>query len=211
MKKLFFRAFFLTLVCLMPVCVMAEVSVHVNIPIPLPPPIVFPAPPEVVVVPGTDVYVVPDLNDEIFFYSGWWWRPWQGHWYRSRYYDRGWGYYRGTPTFHRHFYHGWRDDYRNHRWKGQPWEYHRIHHGDLNRNWRDWERTRYWHRPPPPRHHRPGYHGGGPGPGHHPGYHGGHKPGHPSDRGHKPGRHGDGKPGKPGKPDRGKHDGRIVY
>ncbi|MGA2527359.1 MAG: hypothetical protein ABSF79_12220, partial [Smithellaceae bacterium] len=59
----------------------------------LPPPIVFAAPPELVVIPETNVYAVPDVDVDIFFYSGWWWRPWEGRWYRSRNYNSGWGYY----------------------------------------------------------------------------------------------------------------------
>ncbi|MCK7507359.1 MAG: hypothetical protein MZV70_27165 [Desulfobacterales bacterium] len=100
MKKLIFKIVFLTLVVLIPASLMAQVQVRINIP--LPPPIIFPAPPHVVVIPETDVYAVPDVNDDIFFYGGWWWRPWEGRWYRSRYYDRGWGHYRGVPSFHRH-------------------------------------------------------------------------------------------------------------
>jgi hypothetical protein len=211
MKKLFFKAFFVALACFTPVLAMAQPGVHINIPIPLPPPIIFPAPPEVVIVPGTDVYVVPDVEDEIFFYGGWWWRPWQGQWYRSRYYDRGWGYYRGNPSFHRHFYRGWRDDFRQHRWRGQRWEHRRVQYGDLHRNWRDWERTRYWHRPPQPRPYRdnlhrqgPGYPpppaiqgqghhpGDGPGPGMHRGYPGKEKPRQDRYRG----RPGDDRPGR---------------
>jgi hypothetical protein len=155
MKKLILKVF-LILMVFIPVSAMAGVSVHVSLP--LPPPIIFPAPPEVEVVPGMDVYTVPDVQEEIFFSGGWWWRPWEGRWYRSRYYDRGWGYYRGVPSFHRHFYAGWRDDYRNHRWRGQPWQYQRVPHHDLNRNWRNWQRTKHWHRGDP------GRPGGGPGP-----------------------------------------------
>jgi hypothetical protein len=95
MKKLIVKILFLTLVIFVPVSAMAGVSVHVNIP--LPPPIIFPGPPEVVVIPETNVYAVPDVDADIFFYSGWWWRPWEGRWYRSRYYDRGWAI---TGTFH---------------------------------------------------------------------------------------------------------------
>ena len=81
MKKLIFKLLFLTLVVFAPVSAIAEVSVHIDIP--LPPPIFFPAPPEVVVIPETDVYAVPDVQEEIFFFGGWWWRPWEGRWYRS--------------------------------------------------------------------------------------------------------------------------------
>ena len=47
----------------------------VRVTVPLPPPIVFPAPPEVVVLPETEVYAVPSVPEEIFFYNGYWWSP----------------------------------------------------------------------------------------------------------------------------------------
>ena len=111
----------------------------------LPPPIYFSAPPEVVPVADTNVYTVPDVQEEIFFSGGWWWRPWNGRWYRSHYYDRGWGNYRGEPSFYRNFYSGWRDDFRHNRWRGQSWDYQRVPQRDLDRNWRTWERNRYWY------------------------------------------------------------------
>jgi len=62
---------------------LAAVDIHISIP--LPPPIVFPGPPELIVIPDTYVYVVPDIDADIFFGDGWWWRLWEGRWYRSRY------------------------------------------------------------------------------------------------------------------------------
>jgi len=100
MKKLLFGIVFLALVIAVPVPMMAEVNISIGIP--LPPVIVFPGPVEVVVIPDTyiyDVYVVPDIEVDIFFCRGWWWRPWEGRWYRSRYYDRGWVYYQYVPDF----------------------------------------------------------------------------------------------------------------
>ena len=142
MKKLIFKVLFLTLVVFAPVSAMAEVSVHINIP--LPPPIFFPAPPEVVVIPETDIYAVPDAQEEIFFFGGWWWRPWEGRWYRSHYYDRGWAYYQREPFFYRNIHPGWRNDYRNHMWRGHRWDYHRIPHGEMQHNWQGWQRDRHW-------------------------------------------------------------------
>jgi len=123
----------------------AQVSVHIGIP--LPPPIVFSAPPDVVVLPETEVYVVPDASEDIFFSAGWWWRPWGGRWYRSRSYDRGWSHYGGVPSFYRGVPRGWRDDYRGHRWGGGPWNHESIHPDDLQRNWRGWHETRHWEQP----------------------------------------------------------------
>lgn len=42
----------------------------VGVSVPLPPPIMFPGPPTLVVIPETYVYVVPDVNDDVFFYGG---------------------------------------------------------------------------------------------------------------------------------------------
>jgi len=142
MKRLLFGTILLISVIALPIPTIAGVDVHVSIP--LPPPIPFPAPPEVVVIPETYVYAVPDVREEIFFYNGWWWRPWRGHWYRSRRYNSGWVYYQSVPSFYRGIPPGWRNYYRDHRWKGHPWDYHRIPHGQVERNWSSWEKSRHW-------------------------------------------------------------------
>lgn len=66
----------------------ADVSIGINIG---PPPIVVPQPPEVVLVPQTDVYFVPGVEFDVFFYGGYWWSPRGDRWYRARSYDGPWG------------------------------------------------------------------------------------------------------------------------
>jgi len=144
MKKLLFKMLFFALAVMIPVSVMAEVDVKVRINIPLPPAIVFPAPPGLIVIPQTDVYAVPDIDEDIFFYGGWWWRPWEGRWYRSRSYDRGWAHYNKVPPFHKNVPPGWRKDYRNHRWKGQEWDSRPIPHREAEKNWRGWKQNKHW-------------------------------------------------------------------
>lgn len=124
-----------------PIRAMAGVNVDVNIGLPLP--FVFVAPPEMIVLPGTDVYVVPDADVDIFFSDGWWWRPSGGRWYRSRDYDSGWAYHRGVPSFYAGIPSGWRNDYRHHRWMGRQWDYQRIPHQQVQRNWRGWKENRH--------------------------------------------------------------------
>lgn len=142
MKKVLLGTILLALILAFPVSTMARVDVGVSIS--LPPLIVFAAPPEVVVIPETNVYAVPDVDVDIFFYNGWWWRPWEGRWYRSRNYNSGWGYYRNVPSFYREIPSSWRNDYREHRWRGHQWNYQRIPHQQVQQNWRNWERSRHW-------------------------------------------------------------------
>ena len=66
----------------------AEVSVNINIG---PPPIVVVAPPGVVMIPGLQVYFVPQLEFDVFFYNGYWWSPRGSQWYRARDYNGPWG------------------------------------------------------------------------------------------------------------------------
>ena len=143
MKKLLFGTILLAGLIVVPIMSMAQ------FPVPLPPPIPFVGPPSVVVLPGTDVYAVPDVEEELFFRQGWWWRHHGGHWYRSRSYDQGWGYYRGYPSWHRRIPHGWRGNYRNHIWGGYPWNPHHVNHGNLNNHWRGghWRNDHGWGRP----------------------------------------------------------------
>jgi len=74
----------------------AEVNIKVNIGPPL---IMVDEPAEVVYAPGLGFYFVPDGEFDIFFFSGFWWSRRGDHWYRSRYYRRGWAItpYRDVP------------------------------------------------------------------------------------------------------------------
>ena len=122
MKKLLLWTIFLALAIVAPIPAMA--GVYVGIGIPLPPPIVFSAPPDVIAMPDTnDVYVAPDIGVDLFFWNGWWWRSWEGRWYRSPYYNRGWAYFNSVPSFYFDVDPGWRGYYRSHNWYGHPWNY----------------------------------------------------------------------------------------
>lgn len=125
--------------------VSARTEVHFSVEFSLPAPVVFQAPPEVIVLPDTDVvYVVPDIEFDIFFWDGWWWRPWEGRWYRSRQYDRDWQYYDRVPTFYYDVDPGWRNAYRQRHWSGHRWNYELIPHQRLRSNWEQWHSSRYW-------------------------------------------------------------------
>jgi len=143
MKKLFFGTVLLVLAMVVPIPTMAGVSI--NIGIPLPPPIPFAAPPNVIVMPETDgVYVDPDIDADLFFWNGFWWRLWEGRWYRSAYYDRDWVYYDNVPSFYFNIDRHWRDYYRNHNWYGHEWNYQRIPYQRLHDNWKSWQASKSW-------------------------------------------------------------------
>jgi hypothetical protein len=123
MKKLHLSILFLALV-ITPIPAIAGARVSVNIGLP---PIVIGGPPDLVEIPDSDeVYAAPDVNVELFFWNGWWWRPYEGRWYRSHYYDRGWVHYDRIPRFYHHVDPGWRGYYRTHTWHGHLWNYERI-------------------------------------------------------------------------------------
>lgn len=111
-----------------------NVSVGINLPV-----FRFAGPPELVVIPGTYAYTAPDAGIDIIFYHDYWYRPFEGRWYRSRGYNGPWvfidrgrvpGFFLSLPP-----------DYRRHH-AG----YERIPYGHLSRNWRAWERDRHWDR-----------------------------------------------------------------
>jgi hypothetical protein len=142
MKKVFLGTMLLTLMLIFPLPTTARVDIDINIS--LPPPVRFVEPPELIVLPGSYVYAVPDVEVDIFFHDGWWWRSWDSRWYRSREYSSGWVYYQNVPSFYREIPSDWRHYYRERRWRGHEWHYQRIPHHRVTRYWRDWERDRYW-------------------------------------------------------------------
>jgi hypothetical protein len=114
-------------------------GIHVNT-ANTPPAIKFAAPPDVVVIPGTYVYMVPDIDADILFFQGYWWRPFEGRWYRSQDYDGQWNYMEPgrVPSGLRAL----PQDYHRRLLSGDE----RIHHGDMKRNWNQWEKEKHWDR-----------------------------------------------------------------
>ncbi len=114
----------------------SNAGVNVNISIPLPG-LVITAPPVMAVIPGTYAYFAPDVEADIFFYHGYWYRPYEGRWYVSAEYNGPWGYIAvnrvpsfliNVPPSYRHVAPG----------------YGPIPYGMVKRNWRTWENERYW-------------------------------------------------------------------
>ncbi|MBA3060066.1 MAG: hypothetical protein FP832_00175, partial [Nitrospirae bacterium] len=64
-----------------------DVTIGINVPLPV---FVFSAPPAVVFIPGTYVYAVSDVDIDIVFYQGYWYRPHRDYWYRSTSYNGPW-------------------------------------------------------------------------------------------------------------------------
>ena len=136
-KKLCLTLCVSLLLCVLSGSSMAEVNVNIGVNVPLPPPFVFPAPPEVIVIPGTSAYYPPAVDVDIVFYRDYWYRPYANHWYRSRSYNGPWVFiaperlprviislppdYRHVPPGHRY-----------------------IPYGHVKRQWRSWEREKYW-------------------------------------------------------------------
>lgn len=112
-------------------------GIRIGVSIPPPPSVVFTGPPELVVIPGTYVYYPPDADVEIFFYEGYWYRPYAGYWYRSADYRGPWVYIEGPPRVLLNIPHNYRVVTRG---------YRRVPYGELHSHWRAWERGRYWER-----------------------------------------------------------------
>ena len=119
-----------------PARVNAGVNVNIGINVPLPT-VVIPAPPAVIVIAGTYIYFVPDVQADILFYRGYWYRPHQGHWYQSTSYNGPWGYIerRRVPGVLLHL----PPDFRH-----VPPGHERIPYGQFKKNWTTWEKEKHW-------------------------------------------------------------------
>jgi hypothetical protein len=115
---------------------LAEVNVNIGIGVPLPS-VVIPAPPSVLLIPTTYVYFVPDVEVDILFYHGYWYRPHQGHYYRATSYNGPWVGIApsSVPSAISHV----PSEFRR-----VPPGQQRIPHGELKKNWKTWEKEKHW-------------------------------------------------------------------
>lgn len=113
----------------------AGINLNIGINVPLPA-LVFPAPPSMVVIPGSYVYYAPEIDVNVLFYHGYWYRPSERCWYKSRSYNGPWTYLdsRRVPRAVVEL----PPDYRR-----MSHDSRRIGYGELSRNWGRWERERY--------------------------------------------------------------------
>ena len=109
-----------------------------NAGLPLPPapplpPLVIPAPPPVFLIPGTYAYFAPDVDADLFFYGGYWYRSHGGGWYRSSRYSGPWGFIvpKRVPGVLINLPPGYRN---------VPPGHQRIPYVQLRKNWKTWER-----------------------------------------------------------------------
>ncbi len=133
MKRTFLICFvMIVFAAVLPAAGRAEVNVSITLP-----GLFFPAPPPLVVVPGTYVYYPPEADIDVFFYGGYWYRPYRGGWYIGDGYNGPWravGRRRVPPPLFEI-----RPGYRS-----APRRYGPVPYYEVRRNWRSWERERYW-------------------------------------------------------------------
>lgn len=94
-------------------------------------PVLFP-------IPGRYVYFVADIDMDIFFYQGRWYRPYKEHWFRATDYDGPWEIIRDAPAPLKDL----PPDYRN----GAPRGFYRVPYSEVRDNWEVWEKEKYWDR-----------------------------------------------------------------
>ena len=141
MKNIFLGALFAGIMILFfiscPRAGVAEVNINIGVNVGPPPPVVIPAPPPVIVIPGTYVYFAPDIQVDILFYHGYWYRPYEGRWYQATVYNGPWVYVEPArvPGVLLHLPSGYHH---------VPPGHQRIPYGQLKKNWKTWEKERHW-------------------------------------------------------------------
>ena len=114
------------------------ISLNIGVNLPLPH-VVIHEPPAVVVIPGTYAYFAPDVEVDMFFYHGYWYKPHNGHWYSAAGYNGPWKNinYTGVPHVLRNLPPDFRRTVRRNE---------RIRYAELKSNWKTWERKKHWDR-----------------------------------------------------------------
>ncbi len=101
------------------------------------PKVFIPAPPDVVLIPGAYAYFVPDIDADIVFYEGRWYRLHDGRWHSAIGYNGPWVIIvvNRVPAVLLNLPPGFRRT---------PPGHTRIPHGQLKKNWKRWQADKHW-------------------------------------------------------------------
>lgn len=114
----------------------AELNINIGIGVPSKKVMVV-EPPEVVVIPGTYIYIAPDLDEDVFFYRGHWWKSHGRKWYRADDFGGPWmvisigNLPRGLRELPPHY-------------RDLPPGLERMPPGHVKKHWKEWEQERHW-------------------------------------------------------------------
>ncbi len=112
----------------------AEVNVNINIGIPV---IRVSSDPVMTVIPGTYIYFITESSEDIFFYQGYWWRPYKGRWHRANGFNGPWTFVKPgrVPPGMLRLPSGWRK---------LPPGHPMVKHSLVKNNWKQWEKEKHW-------------------------------------------------------------------
>ncbi len=114
----------------------ADVDVNVNIALPV---LAVGPDPMMAVIPGTYVYFVVDLDGDLFFYQGYWWRVHHGRWHRAAAAGGPWKFFKKVPHPLLNLPPGWRQ---------LPPGHAKFKFAEVKKNWRQWEKEKRWDKKP---------------------------------------------------------------
>jgi len=110
----------------------ADVDVNINIGLPV---LAVAADPFMAVISGTYVYFCTDVDADLFFFQGYWWRLHKGRWHRSAVAGGPWVFFRTVPHPLLNLPPGWRK---------LPPGHAKFKAAEMKKNWKQWEKDKKW-------------------------------------------------------------------
>lgn len=112
----------------------AEVNVNINVGIPA---VRVSSDPVMTVIPGTYIYFITESSEDIFFYQGYWWRPYKGRWHRANGFNGPWVFVKPgrVPPGMLKLPSGWRK---------LPPGHPSVKHSQVKNSWKQWEKEKHW-------------------------------------------------------------------
>lgn len=120
---------------------LADININIGIgsspaPTATAPKVLIASPPVVILLPGTSIYFVPDIAEDVVFFGGYWYLRSDGRWFRGNDYNGPWVFISRPAAELVELSPGFRH---------APPGHERIPYGQLKKNWKRWDEERHSH------------------------------------------------------------------